>query len=280
MLDLFAGMIAIMVIMAIFAVMIGILVLMIIIRIIGAIVGAVRNSNSASTSYKSSYVNYTPDPPVKKNKYSIDEDYAIPPSSTGSQTFYEWPKETKSASVTTNSSKVYTLVGIRFHEDGKLYDYISDDPNVKVGDVVEIGTSDGVKTHSVQTVTKATEADLALPLSRYKTVSPFNDYVDDIEPDEVEEKSLLEMEEEERMWEPYTCPECFEAYDGIFCENCGHSNDDIGYEEVSEDDKFVEKLTAMAMFDAEERRLEAERAEKDGFMFGGEFGDELDENEW
>ena len=49
---------------------------------------------------------------------------------------------------------------------------------------------------------------------------------------------------------------------------------------TSEDDKFVEKLTAMAMFDVEERRLEAERAEKDGFMFGGEFGDELDENEW
>ena len=58
----------------------------------------------------------------------------------------------------------------------------------------------------------------------------------------------------ENEYEPYTCPECFEPYDGVYCENCGHSNDDLGYEEVSDDDKWTENLVAAAMFNAEERK--------------------------
>lgn len=63
--------------------------------------------------------------------------------------------------------------------------------------------------------------------------------------------------EREREYEPYICPECSEPYDGIYCENCGHSNDTPGYEEVSEFEKWFEDMTAIALIDAEERKKKA-----------------------
>ena len=74
------------------------------------------------------------------------------------------------------------------------------------------------------------------------------------------------------IYEPYICPECFEPYDGIYCENCGHSNDDPGYEEVSDDEKWVEGMVAAAMFDAEDRR----REEFNNYL---SYSDEFDEND-
>lgn len=47
---------------------------------------------------------------------------------------------------------------------------------------------------------------------------------------------------------PYICPECFEPYDGLYCEACGHSNDEHGYEEVRDADKLNESIVAAAMF--------------------------------
>ena len=32
-------------------------------------------------------------------------------------------------------------------------------------------------------------------------------------------------QEEEKMAEAFICPDCFEPYDGVYCENCGYSND-------------------------------------------------------
>lgn len=83
---------------------------------------------------------------------------------------------------------------------------------------------------------------------------------DDIDMDDIDIDSESDYEcdiEREREYEPYICPECSEPYDGIYCENCGHSNDTPGYEEVSEFDKWVEDMTAIALIDAEERKNKA-----------------------
>lgn len=109
-----------------------------------------------------------------------------------------------------------------------------------------------------------------------------DEYTDDIDlsTGEDREKSLLEIEEEERLLEPYVCPECGEPYDGILCDVCGHRNDEIGYEEESEADQWFENMAMMAFFDAEDKKMEAEREERENFLFG-DYSDEFDEDdEW
>ncbi len=93
---------------------------------------------------------------------------------------------------------------------------------------------------------------------------------DDIDIDDIDIDSESDNDwdfEREREYEPYICPECSEPYDGIYCENCGHSNDTPGYEEVSEYDKWFEDMTAIALIDAEERRNKAFRSN----MYDDEF---------
>lgn len=101
----------------------------------------------------------------------------------------------------------------------------------------------------------------------------YDDYSDAIEV----EVTTVSDEDQDRSQEPYICPECFEPYDGIYCEACGHTNDVAGYEEDSEADQWLEGMTAMAMFDAEEDRLDSDHDDLDNFediMYGDEMEDD------
>ena len=221
-------------------------------------------------------------------------------------------KPTPKPTPKSDSNNVYTLVRVRFQDGGKMYEYLSDNPNVNVGDTVYVDTRGGDKELKVETVTKSTEANLELPLKRYKTayssadkidngdhlvisgeitVTRMDDYTDDTDlsadeyTDDIDlstvedkEKSLLEIEEEERMLEPYVCPECGEPYDGILCDVCGHRNDEIGYEEEGEADQWFENMAMMAFFDAEDNKMKAEKEERESFLFG-DYSDEFDEGE-
>ena len=96
--------------------------------------------------------------------------------------------------------------------------------------------------------------------------------LDELDSDDITDDAIdFDTEiENENIYEPYICPVCFEPYDGIYCENCGHSNDEPGYEEVSDDEKWVENMVAMALFDAEDRR----REEKNNSFFDDEFDED------
>ena len=73
--------------------------------------------------------------------------------------------------------------------------------------IIEKNTGEYIISDSPDTKKNTTPADTAYSMSNYE-------YVDE---DELERAK----KDEERMAEPYVCPECFEPYDGIFCENCG-----------------------------------------------------------
>ncbi len=61
----------------------------------------------------------------------------------------------------------------------------------------------------------------------------------DIDPDILEEMEESDTSDVVTYGDgPYICPVCFEPYDGIFCDNCGHSNDIIGAEELSDTEKI------------------------------------------
>lgn len=255
-------------------------------------------SNNNSTNIHTKYQ------PEKKDSYNIDIDYAIPPGSglkdaSGGNYYYQTPKPIHE----TYSEGTYIIVGVRFQSGGKIYEYIADNPHVYLGSTVYVDTPGGVKALKVETLKRCSESNLELPLKKYKkayssadklnqnksfsitgtiTVEGSDDYTDDLDlnADENKEKSLLEIEEEETLSEPYVCPECGDAYDGIYCEACGHLNEEPGYEEVSEDDQWFENMAMMAFFDAEDKKMEAEREERESFLFG-DYSDEFGEDdEW
>ena len=75
------------------------------------------------------------------------------------------------------------------------------------------------------------------------------------EPDEMDSDDY-DMDPYDDYDKPYICPECFEPYDGTYCECCGHYNDIPGYEEVSEDERFAEDFVAAMLIGEEERKKE------------------------
>lgn len=285
--DFLAGIFALIIMFYIFMGLIILLGVVIVIRIIAAIVNSIREVNSiasasANTGYTSgSTTTYSPTTTSNKNDtYNINMDYAIP------------PKETRSAQPA-KSGDFYTVVGVSFNKGGKVYDYLCDDADVEVGDLVFVETSRGLKEMEVLSVNKTKKSDLQLELGKYKKAYNItSDTYDDIDIDAIDREidevldddaevidftSYYDKEEEERMAEPYICPECGDSYDGIYCENCGFEPE-IGYEEISNDERFVEDFTAIAMFDAEEKRMRAEKEEKLFGGFGGGFDDEFEDD--
>ncbi len=93
--------------------------------------------------------------------------------------------------------------------------------------------------------------------------------IDDIDSDilvnmGMEEKEVDPWDEEEmiNVDDPYICPVCFEPYDGIYCNNCGHSNDIIGAEELSDEDKFAMGIAAVYTYDKIEEEKESKAQEE------------------
>ena len=211
-------------------------------------------------------------------------------------------KPTPKPAPKSDPNKVYTLVGVRFQDGGKMYEYLSDNPDVKVGDTVYVDTRGGDKELKVETVKKSTEANLELPLKRYKTVyssadkiyngdhliisgqitvERMGEYTDDTdlsvdEDYKTSDEVLLDQgfteEDVYHMAEAYICPECGSEYDGIECGTCGHICNEPGKEEIDEDQEWFDGMIDVAMFDAEDRRNKSEG------LFG-DYGDEFDEED-
>ena len=166
-------------------------------------------------------------------------------------------------SETKESNKEYKMASVEFPSGGARYDYIIDGLDVSVGDKVVVDANGSEKTVKIRGINMFREDELALPRDKYKFVLRKADADDESDVDDVDDADDLDdmdfdkKQEEEQMAEAFICPECFEPYDGIYCENCGHSNDEVGYEEVSDDDKWFEDMMAVAMLDAEDKRRES-----------------------
>ncbi len=66
--------------------------------------------------------------------------------------------------------KVYRMASVRFEPNGKLYDYICDDPNIKKGDDAKVATQSGEQTVKVVRIYECRGMDLPLEMNRYKHI--------------------------------------------------------------------------------------------------------------
>jgi hypothetical protein len=68
------------------------------------------------------------------------------------------------------SGEEYRLASIRFHENGRTYDYICEVADVQVGDTVIVEGYDGETEVTVTKVTTKRASELGLPVERYKKI--------------------------------------------------------------------------------------------------------------
>ncbi len=76
------------------------------------------------------------------------------------------PKKKK----TETSGKKYLIASVRFEGSGRVYDYICDDNTVAVGDTVVVMGYDGETKVEVVEVAEKSEAELAMPVEKYKKI--------------------------------------------------------------------------------------------------------------
>ena len=75
----------------------------------------------------------------------------------------------------------YRLVSVRFDANGRIYDYICEDTEVKAGDRVVVNGYDGEIEVTVSDVRVKRESELPLPVERYKKIVRKVEALDDIE---------------------------------------------------------------------------------------------------
>ncbi len=70
-----------------------------------------------------------------------------------------------------SDEKTHRFVSVRFDTNGRKYDYLCDDENIKIGDVVNVKANNEVKEVTVVDVFEKTESETSLPIKVYKSIS-------------------------------------------------------------------------------------------------------------
>lgn len=70
-----------------------------------------------------------------------------------------------------SDEKTHRFVSVRFDTNGRKYDYLCDDENIKIGDVVNVKANNEVKEVTVVDIFEKTESETSLPIKVYKSIS-------------------------------------------------------------------------------------------------------------